>query len=332
MKNSRSDSFLSGDASYNLLFLVLLIFLSSWSSNTLAQVGTSPVIGHWDLTVDMENHNAPSWFEVKLSGFKTLVGYFVGDAGSARPVSKINFDDGKITFSIPPQWEMGDKDMILEGTLENDNLSGTITDSYGKIHPFTGVRAPSLKRDEPTVWGAPINIFNGENLDGWVTQKPENQWVVENGVLKSPGSGSNIMTTSKFKDFKLHIEFKYPPESNSGIYLRGRYEVQIIDSKGQEPSSVLFGGLYGYLTPNVNAARSPGEWQVYDITLVGRRVTVVANGETIICDAIIPGITGGAIDSNEAEPGPILLQGDHGAIEFRNIVITPAKDLKLSEK
>ncbi len=325
MKNSRSNSFSSGNTGYSLLSFVLVIFLSLWSIKTVAQVGTSPIIGHWDLTVNLGNHSAPSWLEVKLSGFKTLVGHFVGDAGSARPVSKINFENGKITFAIPPQWETGSKDMIFEGTLENDKLSGIITDSYGKTHPFTGVRAPSLKRDKAPEWGETIKIFNGKNLDGWVTQRPENQWVVENDVLKSPKSGSNIMTTRKFEDFKLHIEFRYPAESNSGVYLRGRYEVQIIDSKGQEPSSVLLGGIYGFLTPNDDVAMSPGEWQSYDITLVGRRVTVVANGKTIICDTIIPGITGGAIDSNEAEPGPILLQGDHGPIEFRNITISTTK-------
>jgi hypothetical protein len=220
---------------------------------------------------------------------------------------------------------MGMKDLTFEGTVENDKLSGTITYPDGKQGTFRGERAPTLVREKPPVWGEPIKIFNGENLDGWIAQKPENQWVVENGVLRSPKSGSNLMTNQKFMDFKLHIEFKYPEGSNSGIYLRGRYELQIIDSKGQDPSSILFGGIYGYLTPNEIAAKSPGEWQTYDITLVGRRVTVEANGKTVICDQIIPGITGGAIDSKEGEPGPILLQGDHGPVEFRNIVLTPAK-------
>jgi hypothetical protein len=179
--------------------------------------------------------------------------------------------------------------------------------------------------EKEPAWGEPIKIFNGKNLDGWKTQKPENQWVVENGVLKSPKSGSNLLTTQNFKDFKLHIEFRIPQGSNSGIYLRGRYELQIIDSKGQEPASILFAGIYGFVTPNQDAALPAGEWQTYDITLIGRRVSIVANGKKTITDAIIPGITGGAIDSNEGEPGPILLQGDHGPVEFRNIVITPAK-------
>jgi hypothetical protein len=112
------------------------------------------------------------------------------------------------------------------------------------------------------------------------------------------------------------------------VYLRGRYEVQVEDNKGLEPSSTYFGGIYGFLTPNEMVAKSPGEWQSYDITLIGRRVTVVANGKTIINDQIIPGITGGAIDSKEGNPGPIYLQGDHGPIEYRNMKLTPVVSYK----
>jgi hypothetical protein len=146
-----------------------------------------------------------------------------------------------------------------------------------------------------------------------------------NGVLTSPESGDNIRTLASFDDFKLHIEFRYPKGSNSGVYLRGRYEIQIEDNQGKEPQSVYLGGIYGFIDPWLNAAKAAGEWQSYDVTLIGRMVTVVANGQTIIYKQEIPGITGGAIDSNEAAPGPIMLQGDHGPIEYRNIIITPAK-------
>jgi hypothetical protein len=92
-----------------------------------------------------------------------------------------------------------------------------------------------------------------------------------------------------------------------------------------EPWDDQLGGVYGLLSPNEMVAKDAGEWQTYDITLVGRRVTVVANGVTIIADQVIPGITGGAIDSREGEPGPILIQGDHGPVDYRNIIITPVK-------
>lgn len=309
---------------YSLLLALTLCFSMPFVSKG-SSTGEQPIIGRWDLTVQNGDQSVPSWLEVKLSGFSTLVGYFVGDAGSARPISRVTVNDGKITFAIPPQWENADKDMVFEGTIVNEKLSGTITSSSGEKHAFTGERAPLLKRNMNPEWGSPITLFNGNNLEGWHPQKPNNQWIAENGLLKSPKPGTNLITDQKFDDFKLHIEFRYPTEGNTGIYLRGRYEVQVEDSKGKEPASIYLGGVYGFLTPNENMAKSAGEWQAYDITLIGRRVTIVANGKTVICDQIIPGITGGAIDSKEGEPGPIMLQGDHKPADYRNIIITPVK-------
>ena len=307
-----------------ILYVASLVVLFSSKISSVSAQNESP-IGRWDLTVDLGDKLVPSWLEVKLSGIKTLVGYFVADGGSARPISKVNFNDGKISFSIPAQWENSEKDMVFEAVLKGDKLTGTIVSSMGQRQTLTGERAPLLKRTSAVVWGEPIKIFNGLNLDGWHASKKKNQWVAGNGIMKSPQSGANIITDQKFNDFKLHIEFRYPEGSNSGVYLRGRYEIQVEDNRGQEPSSTFFGGIYGFITPNEMAAKAPGEWQTYDVTLIGRRVTVVANGKKIITDQIIPGITGGALDSKEGEPGPIMLQGDHGPVEYRNIIITPAK-------
>lgn len=304
----------------SVLFLAVTAF--SFKQKTATD---KDIIGRWDLTVNMGDRIAPSWLEVKLSGVQTLVGQFVADGGSARPVAQVKLKDGKFHFSIPPQWDRTDKEMVFEATLENDQLKGTIYASNGKTFTFTGERAPLLKREGAVVWGKPIHLLNKTNLDGWMAQGKNNQWQNINGILTSPKSGSNLMTTEKFNDFKLHIEFRYPAGSNSGVYLRGRYEVQVEDNAGKEPSSTYFGGIYGFLTPNEMAAKPAGEWQSFDITLIGRRVTIIANGKAIIVDQIIPGITGGAIDSKEGEPGPILLQGDHGPIEYRNIILTPAK-------
>jgi len=189
---------------------------------------------------------------------------------------------------------------------------------------MTGTRAPSLKRNSDPVWNEKVMLFNGKNLNGWHAMG-NNQWKVENSVMVSPASGSNIATDQKFTDFKLHIEFRYPKGSNSGVYLRGRYEIQIVDSKGQDPSRDLLGAIYGFLPPTDMMARDAGEWQSYDVELVGRLVTLAVNGKTVICNQEIPGITGGAIDSQEGDPGPIMIQGDHGAIDFRNIWIQTAK-------
>jgi hypothetical protein len=310
-----------------LISLSLTLSLSAFSQDHAPEPAAPAIVGRWDLTVNMGDRIVPSWLEVEKSGLKTLVGHFVAEGGSARPISIVNFVDGKVGFSIPPQWELSDKNMILEGILEGDRFSGTIISSLGKIYSFTGERAPLLKRSAPVVWGEPIQLFNGRDISGWHPSGQTNQWVVENGILKSPRSGSNIISDQTFDDFQLHIEFRYPAHSNSGVYLRGRYEVQVSDDAGSEPSSHLFGGIYGFLTPNEMAAKKAGEWQSYDITLVGRTVSVVANGKKIITEQIIPGITGGALDSKEGAPGPIMMQGDHGPIEYRNIVITPAKKL-----
>ena len=307
-----------------LFFLFLLCASSSLS--VLAQ-SKSALIGSWDLEIQYGDTTLPSWLEVEFSGTRTLIGRYVSFAGSARPIAEVFETGNAFNFSIPPQW-MGNQYMHLSGTRDGDRLSGNIITNTGQAVTFTGVRAPSLEREAPKKWSKPEPLFNGENLDGWQPQTTDraNQWQVVNGVLTNPASGVNLMTTQKYDDFKLHVEFKYPAGSNSGIYLRGRYEVQVEDNYGQVPNSHYIGGLYGFLTPNENASKPAGEWQTYDITLVGRRVTVVLNGKSVITDAIIPGITGGALDSKEGEPGPILLQGDHGPIEYRNLTISVPKD------
>ncbi|WP_162418893.1 3-keto-disaccharide hydrolase [Cyclobacterium roseum] len=304
---------------------VLFIFCSLLASPNLEAQEQKDLLGRWDITVTMDGKEVPSWLEVKLSGLRTLVGYFVAHNGSARPISQVHFDQGKVNFTIPPQWDDSDRDMVFEGNLEGERLSGSIVSSMGKTHSFTAVKAPLLLKDATPKWGKTIELFNGTNLDGWHADNAPNQWQVINGILTSKEAGANLISDQKFEDFKLHVEFRYPEGSNSGVYLRGRYEVQIEDNKGTPPSSIYFGGVYGFLTPNEMAVKSPGVWQTFDITLIGRRVTIIANGKEIICDQIIPGITGGALDSNEGQPGPLMLQGDHGAIEFRKIEVTPAR-------
>ena len=127
----------------------------------------------------------------------------------------------------------------FEGWLNGNDLKGTMRFTDGKIYNWTAIRAPKLAYHKNPKWGEPIQLFNGKDLSGWKAMG-ENQWVVEDGVLKSPKSGANLVTESTFNDFKLHVEFRYPAGSNSGVYLRGRYEVQIEDNKGMEPSSTLF--------------------------------------------------------------------------------------------
>jgi len=307
---------------FHLATLIFLVF--AFSAEAKKQEDISSLEGRWDIIVMKDGKELPSWLEVQHSGVQMLVGRFVWANGSARPISKVNFKDGKFSFTIPPQWEKETKDLEFEGTITATGISGTVIYVDGKKYNWTGVRAPSLKREGEPVWGEPITLFSGIDLKGWHAMG-ENQWKVKDGILTSEKSGSNLVSDMKFTDFKLHIEFRYQKGSNSGVYLRGRYEVQIEDSKGKEPLPGYLGAVYGFLVPSEQVAKDPGEWQSYDITLRGRMITLIANNKLVIYNQEIPGITGGAMDSKEGEPGPIMMQGDHGPIEYRNIIITPIK-------
>jgi hypothetical protein len=310
--------------------LIVAALTSGAATSPSVQTGASAardvrLVGRWDITITTPTGSAPSWLEIDSSGREALVGRIVGIVGSVRPISEIITEGDSLRFAVPRQWEDGNGELRVVGRLQGDRLVGRMTFPDNTTLNWQGVRAPRLHRAQAPVWGAPIRLLNQNDLNGWAPMGSPNQWVVSNGVLSSPRSGVNLRTSRAFGDFKLHIEFRYPKESNSGVYLRGRHELQIEDDYGREPDSHRFSGIYGFVSPSEIAARPAGQWQTYDITLVGRMVTVVANGKMVICNQEIPGITGGALDSNEGEPGPLYLQGDHGPIEFRNIIVTPAR-------
>jgi len=302
------------------VFIATMI-LTFFNGNLFAQE-KNELLGRWDLKIEKDGTKLPSWLEVRKSGHQTLVGRFVYAFGSARPVAHIKQIGEQFNFNIPVQWEAEMGNMEFKGFVLKGRLQGTMVYTDGKTYNWTGTRAPKMAYNPNPIWGPPTRLFNDKDLTGW-TATGKNQWTVENGILTSKASGANLVTDQQFTDFKLHVEFRYPKEGNSGVYLRGRHEVQVADNQGDAPSDIKFGGVYGFLEPNEMVAKAPGEWQAFDITLIGNRVTIVANGKTIISDQIIPGITGGALDSNEGEPGPIMLQGDHSSVEYRNIVIVP---------
>lgn len=307
---------------------LLLLAATLASAPSLAAQSRAPLIGRWDMTVAVPGRHTSAWLEIRHSGRSMLVGEVMLLAGSARPIAKAEFTPatGEFRFVIPPQWNDAEGDNTFVGRVAGDSISGTVTFGTGRRLDFRGVRAPTLRRTTPVVWGAPIALLGGTTLNEWepLGESPS-QWALVDGILRNAKAGADLVTTRTFGDFKLHVEFRYPPGSNSGVYLRGRYEVQIEDTPSAEPQIDGLGAVYGMITPNQNAAKKPGEWQTFDITLIGRTVTVVLNGKTIICEREIPGFTGGALDADEAKPGPIYLQGDHGVIEYRRIIITPAK-------
>jgi hypothetical protein len=287
----------------------------------------SAFLGRWDLTLKAPEREYPSWLELRQEAGQ-LKAQMVSRWGNARPLPKVEITNGHIQFVSPKEEEDRKDDMVFDGTLNANQLSGTTTGQDGTLWTWTGVRAPSLKRTGMPAWGKSIALFDGKDLAGWKMDKPNTPtvWKVEDGSLITPGNGPELISNSKFGDFKLHVEFNCGPNSNSGLYLRGRYEVQIETDSIAEPPSHHTGGVYGFLAPSPELPRKPGEWQSFDITLLGRMITVVQNGQTVIDNQEIPGITGGALDSHEELPGPISLQGsEKGHVGYRSIVITPAE-------
>ena len=314
-----------------LIMLVLAhsvqVYSEQHSSAETTTVSAQSFLGRWDLTLKTPSREYPSWLEITQESGQ-LKALLVSRWGHARPLPKIEISHGQITFVSPKDEEDRKDDMVFVGTLSGQKLSGTTSGQDGTPWRWTGERAPDLKiRVEPT-WGKPTSLFNGKDLSGWRPSDPNATatWKVENGTLLSPGHGPDLITDAKFEDFKLHVEFNCSPKSNSGVYLRGRYEVQIEDDPVPEGPTMRTGSVYGFLAASPEQPRRPGEWQTYDITLVGRVVTVVQNGQTIIDKQEIPGITGGALDSHEGLPGPIYLQGsEDGHVAFRNITITTGR-------
>ena len=227
------------------------------------------IVGRWDLTVGTAPNTYPSWLEVTQKDGR-LAGRFVGKSGSARPIRQIEFASGQLDFSLPPQYEKFKGTITFSATFEADELKGTTRGEDGLL-PFTGVRAPALARDSNPKWGKPVTLFNGKSRAGWKLKNPKlpNGWKVINGVMENHMPSSDIVTERQFTDFKLHVEFNVAPKSNSGVYLRGRYEVQIQDDYGKPAESHFIGGVYGFIDPVVNAAKKAMEWQSYDVTLLG---------------------------------------------------------------
>ncbi len=284
-------------------------------------------VGKWNVKItDATDTFASGGFQIAKKDGGLSAGV-VWRWGSYVPAKSVEVKDG--TLVIVREEEKG-KPETFEARLEGDVLQGKVTYFDGKVQHFEGKRAPLLLSKKAPAWGAPVTLFDGKALAGWKLRDPKkrNGWKVVNGELAvvDPKDNSDLVSERTFQDLKLHIEFNVEPKSNSGVYLRGRYEVQILDNPDAKMALDPHGcgGVYSRIAPKLDATKPAGEWQAFDITFVGRQVTVVLNGQTIIQD-VVDGITGGAISPYEDEPGPLMLQGDHGKVRFRNIVVTPGQ-------
>lgn len=293
--------------------------------------------GRWDITVNSAASNVPGsqrgwWLEVTGAGTESLRGRFMGaPVGQLDELPKLSVSEGALRFALEARFrkEHGAEKGLYWARLEDGKLKGTfeIEGDPSTYLEWTGVRAPALPDKDDASWkrGDPVVLFDGHDLSGWqpATAARLTGWVVRDGVLSSGGGASDLVSDKKFFNFVLDAECKVEPHTNSGIALRGRYEVQIADDVDRPPSNRSTGAILGRLAPTLNAARPPGEWQMLVVRLVGREVTVLLNGIRVINRQSIDGPTSIALDTNEGDPGPLLLQGNHGAVEFRRIVVYP---------
>lgn len=335
--------------SRSLRSLLCLFTLLAGLSSTQAVTPNSGFFDRWALTIP---NGRAGWLEVtKEDGFYDASILWGG--GSVVPVDNVVFQDADtmvITRSREVERKNSSGEVVrtqrfsnaIYATINGDELNFTIyepqTNGKGiKVSEFTGKRIPALppKPDLKKVkYGKPITLFGGKNLKQWeiLEEGAPNGWSVENGTLKNDPVQKeggpkvrygNLRTKKEFEDFNLKLEVMVPEKGNSGIYLRGIYEIQVAATYGRGLDSHFMGGIYSRKAPDVLAEKPAGEWQTYDITLVDRHATVYLNGKLIHDNVPLMGVTGGALTSDEFKSGPIYLQGDHTQASYRNIVLTP---------
>ena len=287
--------------------------------------------GRWNLKVANEPRTRVWWLEVEGAGTPKLRGSFVGaPGGDVNTIPKIRIEKGELVWQFEKHFGgTGDQLGTYRASIADGKLVGSlhVKGLEANTREFIGVRAPEIKDEEDGTWhrGKSIELFNGKDLSGFHAMVPGKEigWQVKGGLLGNVAGANNLVTDQKFWNFEVHIVFRLGKESNSGVGLRGRYEVQILEDFGKPADIHGMGALYGRKVPTKNAGLAPGAWQSMDIRLVGRTVTVVVNDERVIERYVIPGLTAIANDADEDQPGHIAIQGDHGAIEFRRITVTP---------
>ncbi len=298
-----------------------VMFAAALVMPAVSHAETSPFAGWWDFNMKTPNGIGACWLGITDKAGNLDV-WYQPTGGNVYQVKDVKLDGTHLSLTVSEAsgvrpatvWELDASGGKLTGVQKRGD----------KTVDLTGVRAPELKRHAPAAWTTPESLFNGKDLTGWepIGNPANSHWVVKDGLLVNEKRGANLESTRKFDDFKAHFEVNCPDGANSGFYLRGRYEVQLEYEHGPEPPERAMGSIYGRVAPKMESPRTPGQWETFDITLVGRIVTIARNGVTTIDHQQIEGITGGAIDANEGEPGPFYIQGDHtGGLEFRNITV-----------
>lgn len=306
-----------------LIFVLLII-----ASTAFAQ--EKSFLGKWDIMGDAPNQNVVYWLEVKKEADGKLSGSFLNRGGSVLPLPSITIENGELVFAVNKQANSP----IHHAKVVGKELKGAVKTANNTIN-WTGVRPPkwgNYNANGKHKFGTPVALFDGKTLDNFDAQiktKPFG-WNLVDGVMTNDVHGNNLVSKQKFQNFKINCEYKLEPKqpggnaANGGIYLRGRYELQVLDDETATTDRLhAHMALYSRVAPLLQASKKAGEWQEMEATIVGNRVTVKLNGQLVQNNIVIEGITGGALDANEGEPGPIMIQGDHEKVYFRKVLVTP---------
>jgi hypothetical protein len=297
----------------------------------------NPFLGAWNLTGTGQDSANVYWLEIKDTG-GTLSGMFLNRTSSPFALAVVKIENGELVFQGgKPGAPTGPE---YRAKFEGGKLIGyhTVSQRAQGVNTLTqrtvnwvGVRPPSwpdVNANGKHTYGAPVVLFDGKTIDTFVGQNPNRPlgWSVVEDVATNTPPANNLVSKEKFKDFKIEAEYKLAPKGNSGIYLRGRYELQLYDDLTGDPNTQpqhKHMAIYGRTPTSTQASKPAGEWQRMEAVIVGNRVTVTLNGTRVHDNAVIQGITGGALDNDELAPGPILIQGDHEQVWVRKVVVTP---------
>ncbi len=294
----------------------------------------SPFVGAWNFTGTGPDTAFVYWLEVKEENGQ-LTGRFLNRTGNPIPLGVVKVENGELIF------QAGLADRLtgpeFRARLEGDRLVGRHmlrTGSRGgapvaeREVTWIGARRPAFPASNANAahkYGAPVVLFDGTSLDAFGVQHADRplNWAVTDGLLVNTPPSNNLVSKQKFADFKVELEYRLEATSNSGLYLRGRYELQLLDDFGKPTQILGHASVYGRAVPMVNASKPAGDWQQLTAVLVGDRVTVTLNGQKLHDNVAVGGITGGALDNAELTPGPIMIQGDHSKVAIRKLTVTP---------
>ncbi|MEJ6733621.1 MAG: DUF1080 domain-containing protein [Opitutaceae bacterium] len=329
----------------NLFRIICAMTVVAVATVVTAKTSSVPkdLLGYWTLDVDSDE---PAWLRVSEVDGELVVAMrlYVGPDG---PYDDARIEDDRLKFTLRQRKLAKGSEVniaqTVDAAVENGKLVGVISvtrDDGGatKQKHFTGKKSKDLTTKAPNLskvkFGHPISLFNGKDLTGWRAHESDKQfgWSAKDGLLvnttpktdfSATGAFANLRTEAEFEDFWLHLEFLIDANRNSGVYLRGMWEAQVVDRDSRMQGLQGVGAIFSRLAPTVNAGKPPGEWQTYDLTLVDGHVTVVLNGVKVIDNQPVGDPTGGAINTDIQGPGPIYLQGDHTSVKYRDIYLAP---------